>query len=357
MQGFRVVCTACALVVAVGWPRAQQAPAAVPWRFVVSGDSRNCGDVVMPAIARTAIDAQAAFFWHLGDLRWITDVDNDIQSQPAQLAKKMSWSKYLSIAWDDFIDQQLKPFGSMPFFLGIGNHDVIRPVTREDFVKKFANWLDTPVLREQRLRDNPKDTKPHTYYRWLDRGVSFYFLDNASLEQFDFAQLRWFERALASDSADPGVLAIVVGMHKPLPDGFSGLHSMSESETGIESGRRVYADLLKAQNAAHKLVYVLASHQHMYMADAHATPYWKQHGGVLPGWVVGTAGAPRYPLPVPSPPVAKTNVYGALVATVSPAGEISFEWHEITEPDVPAAVLQTYGQAFVHWCFAGNRVQ
>ena len=42
------------------------------WRFIVSGDSRNCGDVVMPAIAAQAIEKyQPAFYWHLGDLRAI----------------------------------------------------------------------------------------------------------------------------------------------------------------------------------------------------------------------------------------------------------------------------------------------
>ncbi len=39
------------------------------WRFLASGDSRNCGDVVMPGIAETARKNQAAFYWHLGDLR------------------------------------------------------------------------------------------------------------------------------------------------------------------------------------------------------------------------------------------------------------------------------------------------
>ena len=61
--------------------------------------------------------------------------------------------------------------------------------------------------------------------------------------------------------------------------------------TGTESGRRVYADLLRAQDEAHKHVYVLASHSHYYMDGIFNTDYWKQHGGVLPGWIVGTAGA------------------------------------------------------------------
>src|SRR5258708_29189434 len=49
------------------------------WRFIVSGDSRNCGDVVMPSIAaHSAKNFQPAFYWHLGDLRAIYLVDDDI---------------------------------------------------------------------------------------------------------------------------------------------------------------------------------------------------------------------------------------------------------------------------------------
>jgi len=55
------------------------------WRFVVSGDSRNCGDVVMPGIAAGAKLDGASFYWHLGDLRAIYDFDQDMVQ-----AKKMA---------------------------------------------------------------------------------------------------------------------------------------------------------------------------------------------------------------------------------------------------------------------------
>src|SRR5438309_772095 len=42
------------------------------WRFIVSGDSRNCGDVVVPTIAaHSSAYYQPSFYWHLGDLRAI----------------------------------------------------------------------------------------------------------------------------------------------------------------------------------------------------------------------------------------------------------------------------------------------
>ncbi len=48
------------------------------WRFAVAGDSRNCGDVVMPAIAAGVKAERAAFYWHLGDFRALYRMDEDM---------------------------------------------------------------------------------------------------------------------------------------------------------------------------------------------------------------------------------------------------------------------------------------
>jgi hypothetical protein len=338
-------------------PAIAQQPSGGTWRFVASGDSRNCGDVVMPAIAETAKKNQAAFYWHLGDLRLTTGFDEDIQHQPDHVKKPMSVAEYETIEWPDFIDSQIAPFGSIPFFLGIGNHETVPPLkTREDFLLQFADWLDSPVLRAQRLRDDPHDRKLKSYFHWIDRGVAFYYLDSATADQFDEAQVGWFEKTLAKDLADPAVTTIVTGMHKALPESISAGHSMNESPTGTESGRHVYADLLRAQNEAHKRVYVLASHSHYYMDGIFNTAYWKQNGGVLPGWIVGTAGAVRYPLPPNTSDAhgALVNTYGSLVGTVQPSGEINFQFEKIEESDVPETVVGRYGHEFVHWCFVEN---
>src|SRR5258706_4070628 len=218
-------------------PSFAQQPSGGPWHFVASGDSRNCGDVVMPAIAETAKKYQAAFFWHLGDLRWTANFDEDIQHQPEHIKKPMSVAEYENIEWPDFIDSQIAPFGSIPFFLGIGNHEIIPPLkTRQDFLLQFADWLDSPVLRAQRLRDDPHDRKLKSYFHWIDRGVAFYFLDSATADQFDEAQVGWFEKTLAKDLADPAVTTIVTGMHKALPESISAGKSMNESPTGTEIG-------------------------------------------------------------------------------------------------------------------------
>jgi hypothetical protein len=330
------------------------------WNFAVSGDSRNCGDVVMPAIAADALKHDPAFYWHLGDLRKTSDFDEDMQHEPEHIAHPMTISDYLGAEWDDFVQNQIRPFGLLPFFVGIGNHETVPPKTREQFLIEFAPWLNAPVLEAQRLNDDGNNYHVRAYYHWIVGGVDFINLDNATPDQFDSAQLAWFEGVLARDEADPILRTVVVGMHRALPESISSGHSMNESPTGTESGRRVYADLLKTQNGAHKHVYVLACHSHYFMDGIFNTDYWRTKGGVLPGWIVGTAGAVRYKLPEGSNEArqAMTKVYGYLLATVNPSGgpggEIRFEFHEIKEPDVPSVVVDRFKPDFVHWCFEKN---
>lgn len=328
-----------------------------PWTFAVSGDSRNCGDVVMPSVASGAHHDQAAFYWHLGDLRAINDFDQDYKQLVTASGAPLRIIDYQNRAWDDFIENQITPFGDTPFYLGIGNHETIPPKTRSDFLIQFADWLDTPELRQQRLKDNPKDHRLRTYYRWQRDGIDFINLDNASSDQFDKDQLAWVERVLAADAADPSVRTVIVGMHEALPDSISKGHSMNESAQGEWSGRRVYAALVDIQNKAHKVVYVLASHSHFFMEGIYNTEYWRANGGVLPGWIVGTAGASRAALPPNSndAKIAKTNVYGYLLATVSPVGAIDFRFHQLEENDIPAEVVARFGPMLVHDCFAANR--
>lgn len=332
-------------------PHAQPAP----WKFAVSGDSRNCGDVVMPAIAGRVRQSGALFYWHLGDFRKMTGPDEDIQHQPEHRAAPLSEVAYRELAWKDFLDSQIAPFGSVPVYLGIGNHETARK-TRPDFMVQFRDWLDAPNLRAQRLRDDPHGLDPKTYYHWTEDGVDFINLDNATEEQFDADQIAWLEKTLRSDMANRRIRAIVVGMHEALPESLGKNHSMNQSAAGIESGRRVYADLLRARRTSHKRVYVLASHSHYFMDGIFNTDYWKQHGGVLPGWIVGTAGAARYALPEESAQAraAETNVYGFLTGTVQAHGNIVFAFERVNEPEVPAAVVARYTPEFVHWCFAEN---
>lgn len=331
------------------------------WYFAVSGDSRNCGNVVMPGIAADALKHDVAFYWQLGDLRKISDVDEDFVAERTMEGKATNLADYERHAWDDFIENQIKPWGELPYYLGIGNHEVHSPKNRRMFVEKFRSYLNRPDLREQRLRDDPNATEPRTYYHWIRDGVDFVYLDNATEDQFDAAQMKWVEGVLERADKNDSIRTIVVGMHKALPESISRGHSMNESAAGTESGRRVYEMLLKSQNDWHKMVYLLASHSHFYMDNTFNTPYWKEHGGVLPGWIVGTAGAQRYPLPAEAHDAkeAKTNVYGYLIAAVNPSGEapgtIKFKFEKLQEDGVPPDVVKRFGTAAVHECFVDNR--
>lgn len=251
------------------------------WTFAVSGDSRNCGDVVMPEIATGAQAHHAAFYWHLGDFRWGSDIDQDMAHEAAYREHPMSISRYESSDWNDFIQNQLLPFGHMPVFLAIGNHE-LHFKTEEDYLVKFATWLNAPVIRSQRLKDDPTDYGLHTYYHWIVGGVDFIALDNAAADQFNTRQMRWFESVLKSDEADPSIHTIVLGIHRALPHSLA-QHSMDESDMGIESGTRAYKELLHAQQEAHKRVYVLCAHADLYLANIFNTDYWRSHGGVPPG--------------------------------------------------------------------------
>jgi hypothetical protein len=346
------LCVAIAL--AYRSPTAIAQPAA--WVFAASGDSRNCGDIVMPAIAEGVLKHQARFYWHLGDLRKVQDFDEDMAHQPERLKRPMTIVEYENQAWNDYIDNQIAPFGLLPVFVGIGNHETYWPKTRADFLIQFADWLDAPVLQRQRLADNPKDRRLRAYYHWIDGPVDFIYLDNATSDQFDGAQMAWLRGVLERARGNANIKSLIVGMHEALPESISAGHSMNESPAGTETGRTVYRQLLDVQNVSKKHVYVLASHSHFYMDGIFNTEYWRTNGGVLPGWIVGTAGAMRYALPPAwkDAKQAETNVYGYLLGTVQADGSVDFQFQRIVESDVPAGVVTRYKPEFVHWCFAEN---
>ena len=327
-----------------------------PWIFAVSGDSRNCGDVVMPVIAKSVRADKADFYWHLGDYRAIYRFDQDYEHLHRQNELVVTISDYLARAWQDFIDNQLMAFGDTPVYLGIGNHELIPPKTRDEFVGQFADWINAPSIRKQRLTDNPNDHTVRTYYHVIQDGIDFITLDNASQEQFDDAQLAWLRQRLDFAKTSASVRAVVLGMHEALPDSISDDHSMSQSATGMVSGRKVYQWLLELHKS--KPVYILASHSHFYMEGIFNTAYIRAHGGALPGWIVGTAGAERYPLPAAKDDAiaALQNVYGYLSGRVSSDkfDPIKFSFRPINEKDVPEAVISKYTAAFVHDCWVNN---
>jgi hypothetical protein len=334
-----------------------QDPATPTWKFAVSGDSRNCGDIVMPAIAQGVLHSGAEFYWHLGDFRAIYTFDEDMVP-PAKLnlpRKPMFIASYLSAAWPDFIAHQMAPFGDLPVFLAIGNHETIPPSTRDAWLIQFADWLESPTIRAQRLKDNPQDRKLHSYYHWIKGNVDFITLDNASEDQFDAAQLNWFVSLIQRDEASQDIRAIVVGMHAALPGSIGHSHSMGDWAQGDKTGREVYQKLWHAQDSAHKRVYILASHSHFFMEDVYQTADWKNK--VLPGWIVGTAGAVGYRIPSEAGPAQKsqTDVYGYMIGTVSADGSISFEFQKLRLEDLLTADHGTFPEPLIRWCYAENK--
>ena len=172
---------------------------------------------------------------------------------------------------------------------------MIYPKTRADFVSSFKDYLDAPKLRQQRQDDGDATALPRTYFHWvMNQSADFISLDNASENTFDDAQMAWLRTRLDADRKSSAIRTVIVGMHEALP-GSKGLsHSMCDSPTGVASGRQVYQLLWDLQQAGKK-VYVLASHSHFVMNDVYRTSYWGDK--VIPGWIVGTAGAVRYRLP------------------------------------------------------------
>jgi hypothetical protein len=324
------------------------------WTFAVSGDSRNCGDFVMPAIAAKVKAESDAFYWHLGDFRWISSTDQDMEAMlPA--GANLNREEYLRRAWDDFLEHQIASFAPLPVFIGRGNHENVKPMTREGYITKFSGLLTRPEIVAQRKADGDAGDAVEPWYHWTHDGVDFITLDNASHDEFSDAQLRWLRGVIDHDlKPNSGIRTIVTGMHEALPHSISSDHGMDDWDLGIRTGELVYTWLFDAQ-AAGKHVYVLGSHSHYYSPNIFDTPYWKEHSNnVLPGTIIGSAGAHRYKLPKGADKASKTDIYGYLQGTVHGDGTIDFALRELSEADLVAAKWPAAPLNAIHECYVGN---
>jgi hypothetical protein len=308
----------------------------------------------MPAIASSVKAENDAFYWHLGDFRWMSNPDQDLVAMQFS-GKEPSKDEYHRIAWDDFLTHQMTSFGAFPVFLGRGNHETVPPMTREGYVAKFTTFLDRPEIAAQRQTDGPGAAPVGPWYHWTHNGVDFITLDNASKDEFSDEQLKWLRGVLDRDLApDSGIHSIVAGMHEALPHSRGSEHAMDDWELGERTGDLAYTWFYDAQ-AAGKHVYLIASHSHYYSPDIFSTPYWKQHSNrVVPGLIIGSAGARRYPLPRDAEKTAKTHIYGYVQGLVRPDGQIDFKLHELSEDDLvknrwPNAPLDA-----IHECYVNN---
>jgi hypothetical protein len=334
----------------------------VAWSFALSGDSRDCGDLIMPKIA-AAVAAEEApgvdLFWHLGDFRRMYDIDCDMlkRADPSYDCKKrptaslpdQAMGDYLSAAWGDFIDRQLKPFGKLPVLLGIGNHELMGR-SREDFRKSFQPWLTQKLLHVQRGIDASRGiytTEGDTSFHVVVKGVDLINLDNADEKAFTPQQLLWLSSILAEDAKDDSVRTVVVGLHATLPSSSWRGHAMDSSCQGLCSGRQAYDLLFRAQRLSgppekRKHVYVFSSHSHLFDANIYDTP--EHFGQVLPGWIVGTAGAQQY---------TDAISYGYVRVDVNADGTVTPVFRPVTRTSPPVA-----GPAegpLVDYCFTENK--
>ncbi len=330
-----------------------KAPAS--WTFVVSGDSRNCGDLIMPVIAQRTKAAQAKFYWHLGDLRALSGPDEDYtglhRKEPAALTKEA----YLKAAWGDFEQNQVAAFNGTPFFLGIGNHETIGR-TQAQFVEQFKKLLDIEPIRRQREADDPNDHTVRSYYHWKEGGVDFINLDNAN-SVFDDAQLAWAMKVIAADETDAGVKIVMVGMHESLPDSYSRDHSMNQGSDKGASGKALYKRLIELRRKTGKPVHVFSSHSHYFLTDIYNTGAWQFSEGVLPGWLIGTAGAQHYAVPpeVKSFATWAENQYGYAVVRVTPStGAVAVRFVPVNRQDLVPGTIGKFGQDAVNFCFTKN---
>lgn len=323
------------------------------WTFAVSGDSRNCGDFVMPAIASGVKADGDAFYWHLGDFRWMSQPDEDLVSMRPG-GKEPSLEEYHQIAWDDFLTHQMAAF-KVPVFLGRGNHETVPPMTRDGYIAKFGSYLNRPEIAAQRDADGAGAGPIGPWYHWTHEGVDFITLDNASREEFSDAQLKWLRGVLDRDLArDSGIRAIVAGMHEALPHSTGAEHAMDDWDLGERTGDEVYAWFYDAQ-AAGKHVYLFASHSHYYSPNIFNTPYWKQYSNrVVPGLIIGTAGAHRYALPKTADKAARTHIYGFVEGTVHADGQIDFKLRELSEEDLKQSRWPNAPLDAIHECFVNN---
>ena len=303
------------------------------WTFAVSGDSRNCGDFVMPAIAAAAKAENDAFYWHLGDFRWMSKRDQDLVAMLPP-GKKLSIDEYHQIAWDDFLAHQIPPFGTMPVFLGRGNHETVPPMTRDGYVAKFATFLDRPEIAEQRKADGAGAGPVGPWYHWTHEGVDFITLDNASKDEFSDEQLKWLRGVLDRDLAPgSGIRAIVAGMHEALPHSRGSEHAMDDWDLGERSGDLVYVWFYGAQAAG--ITFILCQSFALLLSK------YLRHTlleAVLKSGCAGNhhriGGSATVFAPKTAEKTAKSHIYGYIQGQVHADGQIDFKLHELSEDDL-----------------------
>jgi hypothetical protein len=333
------------------------------WYFAISGDSRDCGDLIMPKIAHAVAEDRehpAAFYWHLGDFRRMygpdcdvvkrTHPDWDCKARPEDQLGPEEMNHYLETAWDDFIERQVCPFAPTQVFLGIGNHELAAGRTRTEFQRKFQPWLTSGPIHNQRVQeanDHFYSTEGATFFHFVKNGVDFIYLDNAGDDaDFSAEQLEWLENVLNRDKADANVKTIVAGMHAALPYSKERRHAMDTTCQGLCSGQRAYDLLYRTQKLGGKHVYVFASHSHLFVGELFKTD--EHDGQVIMGWLTGAAGAEQYRKDT------ERIQYGYALVAVHPGGTLDVRFREVRR-DSPPLAAGPGAEPLTAFCFEQNK--
>jgi hypothetical protein len=264
--------------------------------------------------------------------------------------------QYRSTAWDDFRSHQLASFGDFPVFLGRGNHETYGSMTRDGYLQKFGDYLNRPEIAAQNKLDGASASPAGSpWYHFVRNGVDFITMDNSTDDEFSDAQLQWLKGVLDRDTATGSpVTTIIAGMHEALPHSTSSNHAMdSNGKHATQTGEQAYRWFAAAQTAG-KHVYLIASHSHFYSPAIYDTPEWRREGIVVPGVIIGSAGAHRYLLPATAAAGSKTHIYGYLQATVYPTGAVTFQMLEISEAQMIASRWPNAPLGAVYECYTHN---
>ena len=160
-----------------GRGKADASPAS-SWKFVVGGDSRNCGDVIMPVVAAGANSAGASFLLAPRGLPGaLHDFDEDLPRRSARSPARSRWRSSTTSAARGTTSSRASslPFGSIPVYPAIGKPRARRSqVAPGKFLSAVRGLVQCPAdPRAQRLKDNPKGPPAEVVHHWIQNGVDF----------------------------------------------------------------------------------------------------------------------------------------------------------------------------------------
>jgi predicted phosphodiesterase len=225
---------------------APEVGAAVPFSFIVMGDTRNGADAHRRIVERMAQEVPD-FVLGTGDM--VDDGSHDDQ-------------------WQQFFDIENRLLRDNVFFPSIGNHDRQGRGRTADSYRAFFS-----------VPDNGGDTE--RYYAFTYAAARVLVLDS---NEYSFAlsdQTAWLERELIAARQDPAVRHVFVVMHHPP-------YSISLHGGSLDLRERWTPLFEKYQVSA-----VFSGHDHVYERAEHNGIHY---------FVSGGGGAPLYPRrPNPSP--------------------------------------------------------